>query len=255
LAIARPEAAGGEHLELPDPHIPSGYIWPPVEGRVIVQQAVSSGHVTVTRQANGDLVAHSPSGWRLHSRARDEFSDSTSARVALVTWARAHALNQQILSDRRCVMASATANSWRLWQIVGVRASVEDFLSAGLAQPLSGRTAELLMSAAEKLAAAIALFAGASVALIPAPASIAADALPPRYIDLMPAHDTDSAGADRPAARSFAIARFANVVAQYAHRFGAGPLTELIQARVYAVQGNRAGAGLLIELLQQKQTA
>jgi hypothetical protein len=124
-----------------------------------------------------------------------------------------------------------------------------------LAEPLSARTAELLMSAADKLAAAAALWPGASVGLVPTPASIAADALPPRYVDLMPAYDADPAGPDRPAARSFAIARFGGVVARYASQFGAGPLTELIQARAYALQGNNAGTSLLIELLQQKQSA
>jgi hypothetical protein len=153
-------------------------------------------------------------------------------------------------------MASAAGSSWRLWQIVGLRPSLEDALNAGLAEPLTARTVEILMSAAERLAAAAMLFPSASIGLIPTPSSVAADALPPRYIDLMPAHDADpTMRPDRSTIRTIVTARFGGVVEQYARQFGADRLVDAIQAHPHGTHGRHAATSLLIELLQQKQTA
>jgi hypothetical protein len=92
--------------------------------------------------------------------------------------------------------------------------------------------------------------------LIATPSSIAADALPPRYIGLVPGHDADPAARpDGSVARSIATARFAGVVGQYARQFGADSLVQALQARAHRTPGKNAETNLLIELLQQKQTA
>ncbi|HEY0190675.1 MAG TPA: GTPase domain-containing protein, partial [Kofleriaceae bacterium] len=73
----------------PTPSVPSGAIWPPVEGRAILQE-LSAVDLSPRRLSTGDWVAGLGTGWRVMS-GRDAIYDSLDdGRAALIQWARLH---------------------------------------------------------------------------------------------------------------------------------------------------------------------
>jgi len=113
---------------LPDARVPSGAIWPPVEGRMVLHEATATP-LSVHRVGDGDWIAGMGSGWRVCSAASAVFSDFDDGRQALLAWARVHAAHAELLSASRCiVLAEADAEAWRLWQIVKVTPSLRSWL-------------------------------------------------------------------------------------------------------------------------------
>ncbi|HEX3766353.1 MAG TPA: ADP-ribosylation factor-like protein [Kofleriaceae bacterium] len=143
-------APGVPRPRLPDARVPSGAIWPPVEGRAVLHEA-TTGDLTVQRVGDGDWIAGLGSDWRVHSAAAAAFDDVDDGRRALLTWARLHAAHGELLSPSRCVvLAAADARTWRLWQIIRRTPSLRAWLVDGRALD----AAELL----DRLAAAAAVF-------------------------------------------------------------------------------------------------
>jgi len=132
----------GPRPRLPDARVPSGAIWPPVEGRMVLHEATSSD-LSLHRVGDGDWIAGMGSGWRVHSAAAAAFEQFDDGRQALLGWARVHAAHADLLSASRCiVLAEADAATWRLWQIVKLAPSLRSWLvdAAGLdADELFGR--------------------------------------------------------------------------------------------------------------------
>lgn len=140
-----------EVLFTPDACLPSGYIWPPVDGRAIVHEASSAGIVPV-RAGSGDWWA-STGGWRFHSLRDATHADSMSARSHLVRWARLHALCSSLLSpDRALLLASAGPSQYRLWQLVRIFPSLRERLLEDLFEP--ARLAEVLLGVGRQLVCA-----------------------------------------------------------------------------------------------------
>lgn len=109
----------------------SGFVWPPVDGRVLLREAAPLSGERVQITATGDLYVGLGSGWRVHSSASAEFADLESGRRALVAWARAHAAAQEALSRRRCIVLADTGiGRWRLWQIVEYLPSLRELIDA-----------------------------------------------------------------------------------------------------------------------------
>src|SRR5262249_37756837 len=103
---------------LPDARVPSGAIWPPVEGRMVLHEA-TAGELALHRASSGDWLAGIGSGWRLHSAASAAFAEFDDGRPTLLAWARLHAAHVELLSPSRCIVLAAVGdNTWRLWQIV-----------------------------------------------------------------------------------------------------------------------------------------
>lgn len=184
--------------ELPNPGVPSGFIWPPVEGRIIVQQALIGPLTTPDPPAEGDYYASSPTGWLIHSRSRDVFSDQNAGRSALVDWARLHARNADFLSRRRCVVLSPCEGGWRLWQIVATVRSLDEFLAVDSSTFSSREVAEHLFVVGNKLLAAATAFRCATVSLEPDVTRLAADTSAPCFTGLMPGFDAERAVARGP---------------------------------------------------------
>ena len=146
IASALTAAVANVKPRLPDSRVPSGAIWPPVEGRMVLHEAMSAELTTVHRVGQGDWIAGLGSGWRLHSAASAVFDYLDDGRQALLQWARLHATYGELLSPSRCVvLAEAGGETWRLWQIVKLAPSLrawlteDDELEAG---QLLGRLAE-----------------------------------------------------------------------------------------------------------------
>lgn len=144
----------------PDASVPSGAIWPPVEGRAILLE-VSALDLIPRRHANGDWSAGLGSGWRLVSKRDAMFETLDGGRNALVQWARLHAACSQVVSPHRCIVLAATGDGrWRLWQIVRAEESLRDLVErASSGEPdivvdSLWHTAQLLVQVNEKLAEA-----------------------------------------------------------------------------------------------------
>jgi signal recognition particle receptor subunit beta len=240
-------------INLPDPSVPSGSIWPPVEGRIMVQQALATAQLTARQLPSGDCQVCSPNGWRMHSRARDVFEDQNIARSALSDWARLHVRNHALLSARRCVLLSPAGSRWRLWQIVGQTRSLEDALALGLDTPLAHKAAETLFVVASKLIAALRTFGQATVALPAILATVAADSTEPRYTGLMPGFDVEgTAGPVRQAADPATVLRdrMSKPVAACVERFGQEALRSELDVVSRASADNEHVAVILRQTLK-----
>lgn len=142
----------------PDVAVPTGMIWPPVDGRVALLEACSTPF-TPRKAAHGDWIGEVP-GWRFHSPSQACYANPELGRRALVEWARLHAGGQRWLSGPRVLVLSAAGDgTWRLWQIVKTEESLRDSIVAklhdGTAEGLLRRlldSGRLLLSAAESLA-------------------------------------------------------------------------------------------------------
>jgi signal recognition particle receptor subunit beta len=116
----------------PSPNAPSGVIWPPVDGRVILHEIASLG-VQTSVTAIGDCVAGLGTAWRIHSRADAVYRELDEGRAALVVWARLHASLQGALSKPRCIVLAETGDGqWRLWQIVKTQPSLRELCGESL---------------------------------------------------------------------------------------------------------------------------
>jgi hypothetical protein len=123
----------------PDASVPSGAIWPPVEGRAILAE-VAQLQLAPHQFGNGDWVMGLGSGWRIVSRRDSVYGTLDDGRAALVQWARLHAASAGVLSPRRCIVLSdAGDGSWRLWQLV----RVEETLRETMLRALDDTTPEL----------------------------------------------------------------------------------------------------------------
>ncbi|MEZ4362883.1 MAG: GTPase domain-containing protein [Kofleriaceae bacterium] len=110
---------------LPDANVPSGAIWPPLEGRLVLHEAMADSHVVVKVEDTGAWTAGEGTPWRIHSAASAEYGDLDVARAALLNQARAHANHGELLSPSRCVvLAESRPGAWRVWQIAKVAPSL-----------------------------------------------------------------------------------------------------------------------------------
>ncbi|HET9623481.1 MAG TPA: hypothetical protein VFP84_19045, partial [Kofleriaceae bacterium] len=143
----------------PTTNVPSGAIWPPVEGRALLQE-ISTVDLVPRRLAHGDWVAGLGSGWRVMSSRDALYPTLDHGRSALIQWARLHASAASILSSHRCIVLSDDGTGrWRLWQLVraepSLREAVDDaFFEDGREAVIAGlrRVAQWLVDADAQLA-------------------------------------------------------------------------------------------------------
>jgi hypothetical protein len=148
----------------PDPTIPGGMIWPPVDGRTLLHE-VASLSIRPEKTARGDWWG-SGSGWRFHSSPRALFADANAARSALISWARLHAANAARISNGRAViLADAGAGRLRLWQLVRVEPTLRERLDGVLSGADPRSVAEGLLDVTTQLLAAREWFANSSVSI------------------------------------------------------------------------------------------
>lgn len=139
---------------LPDATIPSGWVWPPINGRILLQEATARGSPVAQELSPREWVADSPSGWRFHSPPGGAFGDHESARAALIHWAQVHASLATWMSPHRCVALSETEHGYRLWQVVRLETTVWKRLADALRSRDTSRISRLVTEAAELCARA-----------------------------------------------------------------------------------------------------
>jgi signal recognition particle receptor subunit beta len=171
---------------VPDPMMPGGMIWPPVDGRALLHE-VASLDIRPTRSGRADWCG-SGSGFRFHSIGSALFSDLQSARNELIEWARLHAANTAHLSGGRAViLAEAGGGRRRLWQIVRAEATLRERLATALPQLEPADLAEELLNVAAQLSSAREFFANTTVALPCTLWTVGANtSIRPTFVGLMP---------------------------------------------------------------------
>lgn len=116
---------------LPDSTVPSGRVWPPIEGRTLLHAA--SAIPAVPRLRPDGSWGTMKDGWWFHSAAEHEFGQLDSGKEELILWAQRHAGGLRRLSPQRClVLSEAGPTSWRLWQIVQPQPALRQKLAAAL---------------------------------------------------------------------------------------------------------------------------
>jgi signal recognition particle receptor subunit beta len=178
-----------EAVFVPDPHMPGGMIWPPVDGRALLHE-VASLDIRPTRVGRADW-AGSGSGFRFHSTSSALFNDAGQARSELLEWARLHTTNRQHLSPGRAViLADAGSGRLRLWQVVRSEATLRERLAAALPSPDPMLLAKELLEVTQLLSQAREFFSSCSVNLPCTLWTVAATLLVrPAFVGLMPSRE------------------------------------------------------------------
>ena len=108
---------GASQPALPDENVASGLVWPPVEGRVILQE-VGRSDVRLTRSDDGTWFGSVGDRWQVRAPADAVFESIEQGRPALIELARSFAARCRIDAVERCaVLASDGAGRIRLWRI------------------------------------------------------------------------------------------------------------------------------------------
>lgn len=179
---------------VPDASVPSGAIWPPVEGRTILTE-VSALQLVPRRHADGAWSAGLGSGWRLVSRREAAFDSLDAGRSALVQWARLHAACAGVVSAQRCIVLAATGDGrWRLWQIVRAEESLRERVERAADEPALDELAAELCQVARSLLDVHERLAQAPCELAVSLDSIGACDASGMYIGLMPDDPTLPSG-------------------------------------------------------------
>jgi signal recognition particle receptor subunit beta len=104
----------------PDERVATGMIWPPVDGRAVLQE-LAQARIELRRSAQGDWSGAANGRWRIHSAASEVYEALEEGRTVLVQSARIHAANAREKSVNRCVvLASDGRGRYRLWQVTRV---------------------------------------------------------------------------------------------------------------------------------------
>lgn len=224
----------------PDPSAPSGAIWPPVEGRVILHEAAST-RMTTHRLKNGSWAAGIGNGWRTYSSGGAVFPDLEAGRQTLIQWARLHVACGDVLSPSRCIVLAATGGgTWRMWQIVRAERSLRDHLDS-LGRLPTAEAARRILDVASILAEMSARLASAPCQLRCSLDTIGRSERGPIYIALMP---MDRGGAPAATMKPTELigAELESIVSNTLFDRRSEVLAVLAQAP-------RAGAGVLDQLL------
>jgi hypothetical protein len=111
--------------------VPSGLVWPPIEGRIFLREALQGG-VQTTLLAEGDQVVLLGNGHRACSPREATFGELERGRGALIAWARKHASAQALLSKGRCLILSPGPHgTYRLWQVLRTEPTLRDLFIDG----------------------------------------------------------------------------------------------------------------------------
>jgi signal recognition particle receptor subunit beta len=101
----------------PDGRVPSGLVWPPVDGRLILNE-LSGASVQLHQSPRGDWYGSANNRWRLLSPADARYEDVEDGRVFLMNSARAQAARSPgTVVDRCVVLAPDGAGRYRLWNV------------------------------------------------------------------------------------------------------------------------------------------
>ena len=138
---------------LPDSSAPSGRVWPPIDGRIVLHAAAAPG--AVPQRGSDGSWRFNVGVWYFHSAARHEIEKLEDARQELLQWAQRHAGSFDRLSPQRCLALADTGwGTWRLWQVVRAEESLRQRLRHALRDSAATAAAQILRTCAARLFAA-----------------------------------------------------------------------------------------------------
>lgn len=105
---------------LPNEHVQSGMIWPPVDGRLILQELATTT-VSLRQLSCGSWSGTADGGWTVHSEVRAVFEQIEQGRELLIQLARQCAAAPDLSVERLVVLAEDGQRRYRLWQITRQR--------------------------------------------------------------------------------------------------------------------------------------
>lgn len=175
-----------ERMFVPDPMMPGGFIWPPVDGRTLLHEVAQLVRSPVLTPC-GDWWA-AGEGWRFHSAAKSLFDGADQGRQQLIEWARLHSANVERLSPGRTViLADAGDGRFRLWQLVRVSHALRDRLVTSVAEAPTEDLAREILATAFHLLRAQSAFRSSDVALPCTLWTVSGDlSRQPTFVGLMP---------------------------------------------------------------------
>jgi signal recognition particle receptor subunit beta len=149
---------GPRRPRLPDSSAPSGRVWPPIDGRIVLHSATLPGAVPLRFQDGSWRL--SAGGWHFHSAPAHEFEQLDDAKQELLLWARCHVGGVERLSAQRCLTLADTGwGTWRLWQVVRAEDSLRLRLRTALRESAPDAAVKLLHICAARLLEARGTFA------------------------------------------------------------------------------------------------
>jgi hypothetical protein len=230
----------------PDASVPSGSIWPPLQGRIILQEATSEP-IEVQRLRNGGWTAGLSRGFRIFSAAESVFPDIEVGRVQLIETARKHAACQGLLSERRCIVLCETGHgTWRLWQIVRVERPLRERVS-DIARCETEEAAKRIVDAAAVLCEIGERISTAPVNLPCTLDTVGLTDAGPVYIGLMPLQPQD----EPPADVSFAIGQQLGSIIRTELKDRQGQVLSAVARCLFHEQGKPYSGRLLDAVLTQ----
>jgi signal recognition particle receptor subunit beta len=149
--VSAPAPPSERPQRLPSHEVPSGLIWPPVEGRILLRTAMTAAGASTLDRA-GDQRAVLATGHRAQSPRLASFREVEEGRDRLIAWARLHVSAQGLLSKGRCiVLAPAGDGGFRIWQIVRAEPSLRELFVDGCEDMVPRHAARQLASACRLL--------------------------------------------------------------------------------------------------------
>jgi signal recognition particle receptor subunit beta len=154
---APPAVTAGTAPRSPGGDVAPGFVWPPIDGRIVLHEAAVELADAVRQDGAGDWRVGAGAVWIAQSPAGAVFADLEQGRSALVAWARLHAGAGRLLSRRRCIALAETGDGrWRLWQIVLREPTLRDLYEAAGPAVDAGDAVRRLATVVRVLAAAAA---------------------------------------------------------------------------------------------------
>jgi signal recognition particle receptor subunit beta len=170
---------------LPTGALPSGMIWPPVEGRIILH-GLGAQYFTIQQEAGGDWHSDTHDHWMIQSPAEACFYDLHAGRTALLNWARVHSACAPLLSPRRCIaLAEDGQGRYRLWQCVAIEPTLRSQFYAAWNTGLAAVT-DTLIDMVDALMLAAREWNGAGAKLPMRLSTVSWTSAGPIYSGLMP---------------------------------------------------------------------
>lgn len=184
-AVAAPSRAGGFD-------VPSGLVWPPVEGRILLREALPAP-ASLELGASRERPDLAP-GYRASSPPAASFEELDEGRKALVGWARLHVSAASLLTRQRCILlAEDAAGAFRLWQIVQAEPSLRELFVDGCETMIARHAASQLVRASRLLGEAQLLCQASALPLACTLDSVGvSDAGSPVFVGDMPLSASDA---------------------------------------------------------------
>ena len=116
LACLRSAEGEGRTPLLPDAEAPSGCVWPPVSGQILLHSAVQPG--AVAERVEDGSWRFAAGNWTFHSAAEHEFDRLEEGREELLRQGRRSGGERDRLLPQRCLVLKDTGwGTWRLWEL------------------------------------------------------------------------------------------------------------------------------------------